>query len=89
MLGFLSVVLPVIASGNTAIVIPSENYPLITGDLYQLMDTSDLPGGVVNTLLDIHRNCSKFLPSTTMSMPSGVSLTKQVLLRPNHSQLEI
>src|SRR2546425_8039685 len=48
LLGFLSLVLPVIAAGNTAIVIPSETYPLITGDLYQLFDTSDLPGGVVN-----------------------------------------
>jgi aldehyde dehydrogenase (NAD+) len=48
LLGFLSLVLPVIATGNTAIVIPSETYPLITGDLYQLFDTSDLPGGVVN-----------------------------------------
>ena len=48
LLGFLSLVLPVIAAGNTAIVVPSETYPLITGDLYQLFDTSDLPGGVVN-----------------------------------------
>jgi aldehyde dehydrogenase (NAD+) len=48
LLGFLSLVLPVIAVGNTAIVVPSETYPLITGDLYQLFDTSDLPGGVVN-----------------------------------------
>ena len=48
LLGLLSLVLPVIATGNTAIVIPSETYPLITGDLYQLFDTSDLPGGVVN-----------------------------------------
>ena len=48
LLGFLSLVLPVIASGNTAIAVPSETYPLITGDLYQLFDTSDLPGGVVN-----------------------------------------
>src|SRR5579863_3995235 len=48
LLGFLSVVMPVIAMGNTAIVVPSETYPLITGDLYQLFDTSDLPGGVVN-----------------------------------------
>jgi len=47
-LGFLSLVLPVIAMGNTAIVVPSETYPLITGDLYQLFDTSDLPGGAVN-----------------------------------------
>src|SRR4029077_16064330 len=48
LLGFLSLVMPAIAAGNTAIVVPSETYPLITGDLYQLFDTSDLPGGVVN-----------------------------------------
>ena len=48
LLGFLSLVLPAIAMGNTAIAIPSERFPLITGDLYQLFDTSDLPGGVVN-----------------------------------------
>jgi aldehyde dehydrogenase (NAD+) len=30
------------------IAIPSEAYPLITADLYQLFDTSDLPGGTVN-----------------------------------------
>jgi aldehyde dehydrogenase (NAD+) len=34
--------------GNTIIIVPSETYPLITGDLYQLFDTSDLPGGAVN-----------------------------------------
>ena len=48
LIGLLSLVLPVIATGNTAVVVPSETYPLITGDLYQLFDTSDVPGGVVN-----------------------------------------
>jgi aldehyde dehydrogenase (NAD+) len=48
LLGFLSLVMPVLAAGNTAIVVPSETYPLITGDVYQLLDTSDLPGGAVN-----------------------------------------
>jgi aldehyde dehydrogenase (NAD+) len=48
LLGFLSLVLPALAMGNTVIAIPSETYPLITADLYQLFDTSDLPGGVVN-----------------------------------------
>ena len=48
LLGFLSLVMPVLAVGNTAIAVPSETYPLITGDLYQLFDTSDLPGGAVN-----------------------------------------
>jgi aldehyde dehydrogenase (NAD+) len=48
LLGFLSVVMPALAMGNTVVAIPSETYPLITSDLYQLFDTSDLPGGAVN-----------------------------------------
>ncbi len=48
LLGFLSLVMPALAMGNAIIAIPSEQYPLITGDLYQLFDTSDLPGGAVN-----------------------------------------
>jgi aldehyde dehydrogenase (NAD+) len=48
LLGLVSLVMPVIAAGNTAIVVPSETYPLIAGDLYQLFDSSDLPGGAVN-----------------------------------------
>jgi aldehyde dehydrogenase (NAD+) len=48
LLGFLSLVTPALAVGNTVIAVPSEAYPLITGDLYQLFDTSDLPGGALN-----------------------------------------
>ena len=48
LLGFLSVVMPALAMGNTVVAVPSEAYPLITGDLYQLFDTSDLPAGAVN-----------------------------------------
>jgi aldehyde dehydrogenase (NAD+) len=48
LLGFVSLVMPLIAVGNTVVVVPSEAYPLIVGDLYQLFDTSDLPGGAVN-----------------------------------------
>jgi aldehyde dehydrogenase (NAD+) len=48
LLGFLSLVLPAIAMGNTVVAVPSEAYPLIAADLYHLFDTSDLPGGVVN-----------------------------------------
>ena len=48
LLGFLSLVMPAISMGNTVVAIPSEKYPLITGDLYQVFETSDLPGGVVN-----------------------------------------
>jgi aldehyde dehydrogenase (NAD+) len=48
LLGFFSLVLPLIAAGNAVVAVPSETYPLITGDLYQVFETSDLPGGVVN-----------------------------------------
>jgi aldehyde dehydrogenase (NAD+) len=48
LLGFLSLVLPLIATGNTVAAVPSEKYPLIASDLYQLFDTSDLPAGAVN-----------------------------------------
>jgi aldehyde dehydrogenase (NAD+) len=48
LLGFLSLVMPAIAAGNTVVAVPSEKYATIIGDLYQVFDTSDLPGGVVN-----------------------------------------
>ena len=48
LLGFLSLVMPLLAVGNTVIAVPSEKYPLIAADLYQLFDTSDLPSGAAN-----------------------------------------
>ena len=48
LLGLLSLVLPVLTVGNTAVVVPSETYPLIIGELYQIFDTSDLPDGAIN-----------------------------------------
>jgi aldehyde dehydrogenase (NAD+) len=37
-----------IGMGNTVVLVPSERHPLLATDLYQVLDTSDLPGGVVN-----------------------------------------
>ncbi|PHV08276.1 aldehyde dehydrogenase [Janthinobacterium sp. BJB412] len=48
LLGFISLVAPAIALGNRVIAVPSEAHPLSAIDLYQVFDTSDLPGGVVN-----------------------------------------
>jgi aldehyde dehydrogenase (NAD+) len=48
LLGLISTVLPAIAMGNTVVAIPSTRAPLAATDLYQVLDTSDLPGGVVN-----------------------------------------
>ena len=48
LLGFVSLVAPAIAMGNRVVAIPSEIHPLAATDFYQVLDTSDLPGGVVN-----------------------------------------
>jgi len=48
LLGFFSLVLPLVAAGNAVVAVPSEVYPLIASDLYQVFQTSDLPGGVIN-----------------------------------------
>ena len=61
LLGFISMVMPVIALGNTVIAVPSETYPLIVGDLYQLFDTSDLPGGAVNIVTGYSSQLLKML----------------------------
>jgi aldehyde dehydrogenase (NAD+) len=48
LLGFLSMVLPLVTTGNCVVAVPSAAYPLIAGDLYQVLETSDMPGGVIN-----------------------------------------
>ena len=48
LLGFLSVVMPAIAMGNRVVAVPSERAPLAAVAFYQVLDTSDVPGGVVN-----------------------------------------
>ncbi|WAP69765.1 aldehyde dehydrogenase family protein [Jiella pelagia] len=48
LLGFVSLVLPAIAMGNRVVAVPSQTHPLAATDLYQVLDTSDVPGGVVN-----------------------------------------
>jgi len=49
-LGLVSVIAPVIATGNTAVVIASEKSPLPALSLGEVLATSDVPGGVVNVL---------------------------------------
>jgi aldehyde dehydrogenase (NAD+) len=48
LLGLLSLVLPAIAMGNAVVAVPSERCATLMGELYQVFDTSDLPGGVIN-----------------------------------------
>ncbi|MGK5532168.1 aldehyde dehydrogenase family protein [Streptomyces sp. URMC 129] len=50
LLGLVSVLAPVIATGNTAVVVAAETAPLPALTLAEVLATSDLPGGVVNVL---------------------------------------
>jgi len=50
LLGLVSVLAPVIATGNTAVVVASEAYPLPSITLAEVLATSDVPAGVVNVL---------------------------------------
>ena len=50
LLGFVSLVAPAVAMGNTVVVVPSERHPLSATDLYQVLETSDVPAGVVNVV---------------------------------------
>ncbi len=48
LLGFVVCVASAIAMGNVVVAVPSEKYPLSATDFYQVLETSDVPSGVVN-----------------------------------------
>jgi aldehyde dehydrogenase (NAD+) len=61
LLGFISLVAPAIAMGNTVIALPSSIAPLSATDSYQIFETSDLPAGVVNIVTGDRDVLSKIL----------------------------
>ncbi len=63
LLGLVSVVAPVIVTGNTCVVIASEPHPLTAITLAEVMATSDVPGGVVNILTGPQAEIAPWLAS--------------------------
>jgi acyl-CoA reductase-like NAD-dependent aldehyde dehydrogenase len=63
LLGLVSVVAPVVTTGNTAVVIASEPHPLTAITLAEVMATSDVPGGVVNVLTGPQAELAPWLAS--------------------------
>jgi aldehyde dehydrogenase (NAD+) len=61
LLAFISLFAPAISRGNAVVIIPSEKYPLLATDFYQIFDTSDLPGGVVNIVTGQRDHLTKTL----------------------------
>lgn len=61
LLGFISLVAPAIAMGNRVVVVPSQRWPLAATDFYQVLDTSDVPGGVINVITGVRDDLAKTL----------------------------
>jgi aldehyde dehydrogenase (NAD+) len=61
LLSFVSLMAPAIAMGNRVVIVPSERYPLLATDFYQILDTSDLPGGTVSIVTGDRESLSKVL----------------------------
>lgn len=54
LLGMISLIAPAIAMGNRVVCVASEPFPLMAAELMQVLETSDVPGGVVNLLTGDH-----------------------------------
>jgi len=63
LLGLVSVIAPVIVSGNTCVVVASERCPLPAVTLGEVLATSDVPGGVVNILTGFVAEIAPWLAS--------------------------
>ncbi|MBI2255089.1 MAG: aldehyde dehydrogenase family protein [Proteobacteria bacterium] len=61
LLSFISLLAPVIAMGNRAVIVPSERHPLAATDFYQVLETSDVPAGVVNIVTGAAKDLAKTL----------------------------
>lgn len=61
LLSFISLMAPVMAMGNAAVIVPSEQSPLAATDFYQILETSDVPGGVVNIVTGPRDSLTKTL----------------------------
>jgi acyl-CoA reductase-like NAD-dependent aldehyde dehydrogenase len=63
LLGFVSVLAPVLCTGNTAVIVASERRPLPAVSLSEVLATSDLPGGVANVLTGFTSELAPWLAS--------------------------
>jgi len=63
LLGMVSLVAPLIAVGNRVVVVPSEPHPLAATDFYTVLETSDVPAGVVNIVTGSALELAKTLAS--------------------------
>ena len=61
LLSFVSLWAPAVAMGNRVVIVPSERYGLLATDFYQILETSDVPGGVINIVTGERATLTKTL----------------------------
>ena len=61
LLGLVSLIGPALCVGNTVVAIPSEKAPLAATDFYQVLETSDVPAGVINIVTGAKDSLAKTL----------------------------
>ncbi|HXA63356.1 MAG TPA: aldehyde dehydrogenase family protein [Streptosporangiaceae bacterium] len=103
LLGLLSVIAPVIVTGNTCVVVASERAPLPSITLAEVLATSDLPAGVVNILTGSAKEIAPWLAAhmdvngidlTGMDIESAAACEQAAadnlkrVLRPAHEKID-
>lgn len=63
LLGLVSVIAPIIAGGNTCVILASEKYPLPAVSFAEVLNSSDVPGGVVNILTGSRKELAEHFSS--------------------------
>lgn len=63
LIGLISTIIPVIASGNTCVVLASENKPLCAITFAEVINSSDVPGGVINILTGTRKELHSHMAS--------------------------
>lgn len=61
LLGLVSLLGPCMSMGNASVLVPSEPHPLVATDFYQVLETSDVPAGVVNIVTGSHGELARAL----------------------------
>lgn len=85
LLGFVSMIAPVIAGGNTCVVIASEPYPLLSISLAEVINDSDVPGGVINILTGLRE---ELFPHLTKHMDVNAIFVSEDLSKDLMKQLD-
>ena len=89
LLGLVSVIAPVIAGGNTCVVLASESYPLASIIFAEVLNSSDVPGGVVNILTgkkeELAEHFSSHMDVNTISYTDSLSAEMKKMIDENAS----